>query len=83
MSPKEQKEMEQTHVLLTPFNYFDWKAKMVIQLRSKCLYRVTMGTKVELNSVVEKSKLFNRIDESFGILCLNISKYFLFHVDIL
>ena len=73
--------MEKTHLLLTPFNYFEWKAKMVIQLRSKCLYRVTMATETEPNSIVEKSKYFNRLDEAFGMLCLNISRGLLFHVD--
>ena len=75
--------MEKTHVLLTPFNYFEWKEEMVIQLRLKDLYRVTMGTEVEPNSIVEKLKLFSRIDEAFGILCLIISRDLLFHVDIL
>ena len=73
--------MEKTNVFLTPFNYFEWKDEMVIQLRSKGLFRVTMGTKVETNSVVEKSKCFNKLDEAFGMLCLNISRDLLFHVD--
>ena len=42
-----------------------------------------MGTKVKPNSTVEKSKFFNKIDEAFGMLCLNISRDFLFHVDTL
>ena len=66
LSLNAQVEMEQNNVLLTPFNYFKWKVEMVIQLRSKCLYRVTMGTKKEPNYVVEKSKYFNRLDEAFG-----------------
>ena len=53
---------------------------MVIQLRLKSLYRVTMGTEVEPNFVVEKSKFFNRIDEAFGMLCLIISRDLLFQV---
>ena len=53
---------------------------MVIQLRYKGLYRVTKGTKVEPNSVVEKSKYFNRLDEAFGMLCLGILRDLLFHV---
>ena len=48
--------MESTHILLTPFNLFNWKEDMVIQLRSKGLYIVTMGTKVEPNSIVEEAK---------------------------
>ena len=56
---------------------------MVIHLRLKCLYRVTMATKFELNSVVAKSKLFNRIDEAFGMISISISRELLFHVDIM
>ena len=64
--------MEATHIMITPFNLFDWKVEMVIQLRAKGIYRVTMGTEVEPNSVVEKSKYFNRLDEAFVLLCLSI-----------
>ena len=69
--------------MLTPFNLFDWKEEMVIQLRAKWIYRVTMGTQVEPNSIVEKSKYFNRLDEAYGLLCLSISRELLFHIDIL
>ena len=54
---------------------------MVIQQRSKGLYRVTTGIGVKPNSTVEKSKFFNRLDEAFGMLCLSISRDLLFHVD--
>ena len=56
---------------------------MVIQLRSKGLYRVTMGTEVEPNSAVEKAKYFNRLDEAYGLLFLSISREIFFHIDIL
>ena len=56
---------------------------MVIQLRAKGLFRVTMGTEVEPNSVVEKAKYFNKLDEAYGLLCLSISRELLFHLDIL
>ena len=75
--------MKETHIFITPLNLFDWKEEMVIQLRSKGLYRVTMGTEVEPNSVVEKSKYFNRLDEAYGLLCLSISREIVFHIDIL
>ena len=65
--------MEKTQAMLTPFNYFEWKAEMVIQLRPKGLYRVTMGTKNKPNSAVEKAKYFNRLDEAFGMLFLRTS----------
>ena len=76
-----QAKIEENHVFLTPFNYFEWKTDMVIQLRAKGLYRVTMGTEVEPNSAVENSKYFNRLDEAFGLTCLIISRERLFHVD--
>ena len=50
-------------------------------MRSKFLYIITMGTETEPNSIVEKSKYFNRLDEEFGMLCLSISGDLLFHVD--
>ena len=83
ISPPAQEEMEKNHIFLTPFNYSKLKDEMVIQMRYKGLYRVTMGTEVEPNSAVEKSKYFYRLDEAFGLLCLSISREILFHVDIL
>ena len=73
--------MEDTHILLTPFKFFNCKVEIVIQLRSKGLYRVTMGTEVEPNSAVEKSKYFNILDEAYGLLCLSISREPLFHIE--
>ena len=70
-------------MFLNPLNYFEWKTKMVIQMRSKGLYRVTMGNEVEPNSAVEKAKYFNRIDEAFGNIFLIISRDILFHVEII
>ena len=67
--------------MIKPLNLIDWKAEMVIQLRAKGLYRVTMGTEVEPNSAVEKSKYFNRLDEAFGLLCLSILRQILFQID--
>ena len=58
-----QEEMEATHIMITSFNFFYFKAEMVIQLRVEGLYRFTMGTEVEPNSAVEKDKYFNRLDE--------------------
>ena len=56
---------------------------MVIQVWSKGLYIVTIGTENEPNFDVEKLKYFNRLDEAFRMLCLSISIDLLFHVDIL
>ena len=67
--------------MITPFIFFEWKVEMVIQLRAKGLFRVTIGTEVEPNSVVEKAKYFNKLDEAYGLLCLSISREFFFQLD--
>ena len=56
---------------------------MAIHLRLKGLYRVTMGTKNERNSIVEKSNYFNRLDGAFEMICNSISRDILFNVDII
>ena len=40
-----------------------------------------MGIEVKPNSDVEKLNFFNRLDEAFGTLCLNILRDLFFHVD--
>ena len=72
--------MGDTHIMLTPLNFFESKEEMVIQLRAKGIYRVTMGTEVETNSVVEKVKYLNRLDEAFGLFFLSISRELLFQI---
>eukprot|EP00253_Pinus_taeda_P004632 PITA_04632 len=67
--------------ILTPYNYFEWKPKIQLHLRSRGLFRITMGTEVEPTSAMEKTRYFNRMDEAFGILCLSISPELLFHVE--
>ena len=57
-------------IILTPFNFFEWKEKMEILLREKGLYRVTMETEAEPNAAVEKIKWHNMRDEAYGLLCL-------------
>ena len=68
-------------IILTPFNFFEWKVEMEILLREKGLYRVTMATEVEPNAAAEKIKWHNRRDEAYGLLCLSISRDLLFHLD--
>ena len=80
-SSSAQEEMEATHIMLTPFKFFYWKEEMVIQLRAKGIFRVTMGTEVEPNSIVEKAKYYNKLDEEYRFLCLSISREILFHLD--
>ena len=68
-------------IILTPFNFFEWKVEMEIFLREKGIYRVTMATKAKPNAAVEKIKWHNRRDEAYGLLCLSISRDLLFHID--
>ena len=66
---------------MTRFNYFESKAKVVIHVTLKGLCRVTMGTKTEPNSAVEKANYFNKLDEEFGMFFLSTSRDFVFHID--
>ena len=40
-----------------------------------------MATEADPNVAVEKIKWHNRRDEVYGLLCLNISRDLLFHLD--
>ena len=68
-------------IILTPFNFFEWKDEMEILLREKGLYRFSMATKEDPNAATEKIKWHNRRDEAYGLLCLSISRDPLFHLD--
>ena len=50
-------------------------------MREKCLYRVTMATKLEPNATAKKIKWHNRRDEAYGLLCMSLSRDLLFHLD--
>jgi hypothetical protein len=66
----------QKEFILTPYNYFAWKEKIAIHLRTRGLYRLTMNTDTEPTSAIEKSKYLNRMDEAleqFAVLFLPIS----------
>jgi hypothetical protein len=67
-------------LILNPFNYFEWKTKISLLLRSKGLYQVTMGTEKEPTAPAKKIKYFNKLDEAIGMIFLSISIYLLFHV---
>jgi hypothetical protein len=45
---------ETSSVILTPFNYFEWNPKVEFLLRSKGLYRITMGIEIEPTSNIDK-----------------------------
>ena len=68
-------------MILTPFNYNDWKSKIVILLHIKGLYRVTLALENEPNAIVAKAKWNNRLDEVYGVIFHSISPNLLFHLD--
>lgn len=43
---------------LSPFNYHDWNMKVILVLKNKSLFRVTMETEKEANVAKDKEKLF-------------------------
>jgi hypothetical protein len=67
--------------ILTPYNYFAWKERIIIHLQTRGLYRLTLNTDTEPTSAIEKSKYLNRMDEAFRTICSLISLDLLFHIS--
>ena len=67
-------------VILTPYNYFDWKPKVTFQLKRKELYNLTMATETEPTSAIKKMRWVNRKDEATRLLLELISTDLWFHV---
>jgi hypothetical protein len=67
-------------ILLTPHNYLEWKPKILLILRSRGLYQITMAMEVEPDSVDEKNDFLNRQDMAIGFICLSISPEILHQV---
>jgi hypothetical protein len=71
----------QKKIILTPYNYFAWKEKIVIHIRTRGLYRLTLNTDTEPTSAIEKSKYLNRMDEALETICSLISLDLIFHIS--
>jgi hypothetical protein len=67
--------------ILTPYNYFAWKEIIIIHLRMRGLYKLTLNTDTKPTSTIEKSKYLNQMDEAFRTICSLISPYLLFHIS--
>jgi hypothetical protein len=67
-------------ILLTPHNYLEWKPKILLLLRSRGLYQITMAMEVEPDSTDEKNDFLNRQDMAIGCICLSISPEILHQV---
>jgi hypothetical protein len=68
-------------IMLTPYNYFAWKEKMIMHIRSIGLYILTINIDKEPTSTIEKSKYLNRMDETFKTICNLIFLDLLFHIS--
>jgi hypothetical protein len=51
-------------VILTPYNYFDWKPKEKFQLKRKGLYNLMMAIETKPTSMIEKMRWVNHKDEA-------------------
>jgi hypothetical protein len=66
--------------ILTPYNYLTWKDKMIMHLRRRGLYKLTMTMEMKRTSAIKKSKYLNRMDEAFRTIWSFISPDLLFHI---
>jgi hypothetical protein len=67
-------------ILLTPHNYLEWKPKIILQLRCRGLYQITMEMEVEPDSTDEKNDFLNRQDMAIGCILWFISPEILHQV---
>jgi hypothetical protein len=67
-------------ILLTPHNYLEWKPKILLMLRCRGLYQITMAMEVEPDSVDEKNDFLNRQDMAIGCILYFISPEILHQV---
>lgn len=68
-------------ILLTPFNYFEWKRKMITLLQSRGFTRIVEEKDAIPHQAEKRVKHLNKMDEAFGFICLHISDDLLFHAD--
>jgi hypothetical protein len=71
----------QKEFILTHYNYFSWKEKISIHLRTRGLYRLTLNTDTELTLTIKKSKYLDRMDEALETICSLISPDLFFHIS--
>jgi hypothetical protein len=67
--------------ILMPYNYFDWKPRIIYLLKGRGFYWIPMATDAEPTSKVEKYKFFNHMGEAYNILCMSIYPNLWFHID--
>jgi hypothetical protein len=75
------KRMAYSLTILLTHNYFEWKLKILHQLKCRELYRITMATEVEPTLVIEKNEYLNRMDEAYDLIYMSMSPELLFHIE--
>ena len=68
------------NIFLTSTNYFQWKSHMEDLLRSKGLYRITLGKEKEPIDVDKKEKWDYMSYEACGMIKMSISLDLRFHL---
>ena len=68
-------------IILTSSNYFSWKYHMEDVLRSRGLFRITLGKEREPIDDDKKIKWANWCDESCGLIGMSISTDLWFHIS--
>ena len=68
-------------IFLTSTNYFQWKSHMEDLLRSKGLYRITLGTQTAPDDEENIAKWDNKNDQAHGLIGMSISPYLRFHLE--
>ena len=69
-----------TSVILTSYNYYEWKLMILLHIRSKGLYQKFMGIEMEPMSEDEKFDWLNRFDMAYGRLCLSVLHDILYQI---
>jgi len=68
-------------ILLTPHDYLEWKPKILVLLRSRGFYQITMEIEVDLDFTNVKNNFLNKQDMTIGFICLSISLEIFHQVD--
>jgi hypothetical protein len=55
-------------ILITPHKYLEWKPKILLLLRCRGLYQITMEMEVDTDSADEKNDFLNRQDMAIGCI---------------
>ena len=66
---------------LSPFNYAEWKLKMIAYIKSHDLFDVSIGAVVMPESDDKKYIWFNKCDRANGAICLAIPPRMCYLID--